>query len=133
MLAEFGITHDVFRSSSYSSPEVCDLHLSNLKRVLMERGLVRDLQAGGWQSYFKEHYGLWDQRAKELVKKLVQQHRLRSTPSALSTPPSNDFEWCGEAIASSQIRPLAGIISSQETAAIAFNIYIGTEAGTVKA
>lgn len=117
MLAEFGVIHDVFRTSSYCSPEVCDLHLLNLKRVLMERGIVRDLQGGGWRTFFKEHDGCWDLRAKELVKKLVQQRRLQPAPPASPTPPATDFEWCREALASSQTRPLVGIIASRDTAA----------------
>ena len=116
MLSEFSLTHDVFRASSYSSPEVCDLHLKILKRVLLDRGLVRDLRQGGWQNYFKEHIGEWDPRAKELVKKLVAQNRLKKAPAANPITPKGDAEWYKEAIASSVGNPLDGIITTKDTA-----------------
>lgn len=116
MLSEFGLTHDVFRASSYSTPEVCDLHLRNLKRVLLDRGLVRDLRQGEWQNYFKEHIGEWDPRAKELVKKLVAQNRLKKAPAANPITPKGDAEWYQEAIASNVGNPLDGIITTKATA-----------------
>ena len=114
---EFGIIPDVFRTSSYPSPERCDLHLSMLKKVLLDRGLVRNLRNGEWGNYIRDHLGSWDCRAKELVRKLVNQNRLHPTAAVLADAPVTDYQWCAEAVASSSVTPLDGIIACQETAA----------------
>ena len=48
LLADYAITPDVFDTTSYSSEEVCGERLSEIRRVLMNEGLVRDLRAGEW-------------------------------------------------------------------------------------
>ena len=40
LLAEYALTPDVFDTTSYTSEEVCGLHLQNLKEVLLHEGLV---------------------------------------------------------------------------------------------
>src|SRR6266702_2642603 len=116
MLAEYGLIPDIFEPSSYSSAEVCDLRLRNLKDVLLQRGLVRDFCDGEWIAYFSRHEERWDRRAKELVRKLVDQKRLVKSPAALQHPPANEIAWCREALASNRSDPLAGIIAGNRTA-----------------
>src|ERR1051325_7928137 len=98
MLAEYGLIPDIFDSSSYTSPEVCDLRLKSLKDVLLQRGLVRDFRNDEWRAYFSRHEERWDSRAKELVRKLIAQNRLVSAASALAASPQSDVEWCSEAL-----------------------------------
>jgi hypothetical protein len=118
MLAEFGLIHDVFARSSHSTLEVCDLRLRALKEVLLNRGLVRNFRNGEWLAFFTQHEERWDRRAKELVKKLVEQRRLLSAPPTLSNSPTNGIEWCREAVASNRSDPLTGIIATRETASM---------------
>lgn len=117
MLSEFGLIPDIFETASYSSPEVCDLHLARLKEVLMTRGLVRDFRDGEWRSYVLSQLDRWDLRAKELIRKLVTQKRLAPAPAAGVEPPANEPAWCREALLSHRSMPLAGIITSTRQAA----------------
>lgn len=111
MLAEYGLIPDIFDASSYSSPEVCDLRLRNLKDVLLQRGLVRDFREGEWRAYFSRYEERWDRRARELVRKLITQNRLVTSAPALPQPPQSDVEWCREALASHRSDPLDGVIA----------------------
>lgn len=99
LLAEYAITPDVFDLTSYSTEEVCGLHLRTIREVLMEEGLVRDLRAGEWRKLLREHDRPWHRWAKEIVKKLATQGRLIEFPPARSAAPASDPEWCAEAIA----------------------------------
>lgn len=117
MLAEYGIIPDVFEPAAYSSREVCDIRLSKLKDVLLRQGLVRDFRDGGWRGYVTTHFERWDKRAKELVRKLIDQKRLVSSSAVLADNPTNDVEWCNEALASHRAEPLMGIMASSKTAA----------------
>jgi hypothetical protein len=113
LLAEYALTPDVFDATSYSSQEVCGLHLQTLKDVMLHEGLVRDLRAGEWGRLFISGDRPWHPRGKELLKKLASQKRLITFPPSGSVAPKTDAEWCGEAIASHQPpRELAGIIVS---------------------
>lgn len=116
MLVEYALTPDIFDSTSYGSSELCNVHLQYLKEVLLEEALVRDLHGGGWSSYIQNWIkGAGDrcpQRAKELLKKLAKQKRLRYAPAVAGTPLTNSKDWCHEAIASHSIYPLNGIIAS---------------------
>ena len=77
LLAEYALTPDVFDSTSYSSDEVGRIQLQHLKEVLLSEGLVRDLRDGKWLALFADDGRPWHMRGKELLKKLVQQKRLR--------------------------------------------------------
>jgi hypothetical protein len=115
LLAEYAITPDVFDITSYSSEEVCGLHLQTLKDVLLDEGLVRDLRAGDWAHVFAGERA-WHRRGKELLKKLATQQRLIERPAALGSAPASDPEWCNEALASHKHVAVNGIVV---TAAIA--------------
>lgn len=117
MLAEYGLIHEVFEASSYSSPEVCELRLRTLKDILLKGGLVRDFREGEWRSYFLQNEARWDKRAKELVRKLVNQKRLLPSPAILTELPVNEMDWCREALASKSREPLEEIIGSNLHAA----------------
>jgi hypothetical protein len=117
LLAEYALTPDVFDVTSYSSEEVCGLHLQTLKEVLLQEGLVRDLRDGEWMRHFGEAGRPWHLRGKELLKKLRTQKRLVPARAALTSIPATDGEWCNEAIASHGHLPLAGIVATDAVAA----------------
>lgn len=108
LLAEYAITPDVFDSTSYSSEEVCGLHLSTIRQVMMDEGLLRDLRGGEWRALFASRDRPWHRRAKEIVKKLATQGRLIEFPPTPFASPTNDREWCAEALAGHQREPMAG-------------------------
>ena len=108
LLAEYAITPDVFDITSYSTEEVCGLHLKTIREAMMTEGLVRDLRAGEWRNLLREHGRPWHRWAKEILKKLATQGRLIEFPPALSAAPANDREWCAEALAAHEQRPMRG-------------------------
>ena len=108
LLAEYAITPEVFDITSYSTEEVCGLHLNNIRQVMMEEGLVRDLREGEWRALFANHGRQWHRKAKEIVRKLVAQGRLIEFPAALSDAPVNDLQWCAEALASHRQAHMTG-------------------------
>ena len=110
LLAEYALTPDVFDVDSYSSEEVCAVHVQTLKDVLLHEAVVRNLYDGNWARLFADTNRGWHKRAKELLKKLGKQNRLVRFPAQASTPPSSDPEWCVEALASHTAAPLSGII-----------------------
>jgi hypothetical protein len=112
LLAEYGVTPDVFDMTSYKSEEVCGLHLQALKEVLLNEGLVRDLRNGDWGRLFIGDGRAWHLRGKELLKKLANQKRLAVFPAVGAVAPTTDAGWCDEAIATHAQRALAGIIVS---------------------
>lgn len=118
MLAEYALIPDIFDATSYSSPELCDVRLQYLKEALLEAALIRDLRDGEWFTYLKDwvHEGRCHPRAKELLKKLVQQKRLCRAPAMGVETPKSGQDWCEEAIASQQWRALQGIITSDAIA-----------------
>ena len=115
MLEECALVPDIFDSTCYSSPELCDIHLGNLKEYLLQEALVRDLREGEWSRYVSSEAGRHP-RAKELMKKLVSQRRLHPSVSAVDAAPVNCIKWCQEALASHDSDPLAGIIASSAVA-----------------
>jgi hypothetical protein len=108
LLADYALTPDVFDTTSYSSEEVCGLHLQSIREVLMTEGLVRDLRAGAWRGLFAKDARAWHQRGKELVKKLATQGRLIEYEAVQEAPPAEDCEWCEEALGSHARRPMTG-------------------------
>lgn len=116
LLAEYALTPDVFDRSAYSSESIGDLHLQGLKEVLLNEALVRNLRDGEWGALFTTDSRPWHRRGKELLKKLRIQKRLVPFPAALPRPPGTDEEWCREALASHEMRRLAGIISTDSIA-----------------
>lgn len=118
LIAEYALTPCVFDETAYSSPDVCGLHLQVLKEVLLQEGLVRNLSGGAWAKTFSDSSRSWNQRGKELLKKLLRHpSRIVSADTIASTTPQTDAEWCVEAIASHLSVPLAGVIATDATAA----------------
>lgn len=111
MLNEYVLIPDIFDSSSYTVPELCDFCLQNLKEPLLQEALVRDLSNGQWSTYINGQITTWHFRAKELIRKLINQNRLRKSSSIESNIPLNSIEWCKEAVRSDQMEPLSGIIA----------------------
>jgi hypothetical protein len=116
LLAEYALTPDVFDLTSYSSDEVCGLHLQSIKDVLLHEALVRNLRDGEWATLFSGNYRSWHRRGKELLKKLVQQKRLIPHRAMSQSSPASDSGWCDEAIDSHEATPLSGIIVTDSIA-----------------
>ena len=108
LLADYAITPDVFDTTSYSTEEVCALHLGIVGEVMRSEGLVRDLRAGAWRALFAGDERPWHLRAKELVKSLAKQSRLIAVPGELPDVPIGDQGWCQEALATHASSPLTG-------------------------
>jgi len=108
LVAEYALTPDVFDVASYTSDEVCGVHLNVIREVMLTEGLVRGLRAGEWRALFASHGRPWHRRAKEVVRKLATQGRLIEVPAALVSAPAGDREWCAEALATHGVRPIAG-------------------------
>lgn len=116
ILAEYALTPDIFDSTSYSTDEVGSIRLQDLKEVLLAEGIVRDLRDGGWSQIFTNGGRPWHNRGKELLKKLVQQKRLRRFQSVGGRAPASDADWCVEALASNGVLPLYGIVATPTVA-----------------
>ena len=108
LLADYAITPDVFDVTSYSSEEVCGLHLETIRAVVLTEGLVRDLRDGEWRGLFAIGERAWHRRGKELVKKLATQGRLVRFKAALPDPPADDRGWCAEALGTHHERAFTG-------------------------
>ena len=108
LLADYAITPDVFDVRSYSSNEICRMRLDEIRRVMMDEGVVRDLRSGEWRTLFENDRRPWHGLAKEIVTKLHVQGRLLEFPATLQTAPTNDHEWCAEALASHHKEAMTG-------------------------
>ena len=108
LLAEYAITPDVFDVASYTSEEVCGLHLEAIREPMLTDGLVRDLRDGEWRRLFANDARAWHRRGKELIKKLAKQGRLIQFPRALPEPPPDDHGWCAEALATHAAHAFTG-------------------------
>ncbi|MEW6073586.1 MAG: hypothetical protein AB1726_13465 [Planctomycetota bacterium] len=108
LLADYAITPDVLDVTSYSSEEVCGLHLGRIGEVMLTEGLVRDLRAGEWGRLFTDDGRPWHRRGKELLKKLAQQNRLVPFEPTPRGAPSDDSAWCREALGTHHIVPFTG-------------------------
>ncbi len=113
LLGEFVLTPDVFDVTSYSSEEVCRILLQQVKEMLLNEGIVRNLRNGNWFLLFSEDGRTWHIRGKELLRKLRTQGRLRDHPPALQEEPTDDYGWCREALATHETSPITGIIATR--------------------
>lgn len=117
LLAEYGLIPDVFDTACYTHADLCDVHLQNLKEVLLAEGLVRNFRDGEWLRGFGDGSRPWHKRGQELLKKLATQNRLRLSAARLSSVPAGDIDWCNEAIASHGALLLHGIVATDSTCA----------------
>ena len=108
LLADFALTPDVFDESCHGSGEVCSLHLQVLKDVLLSEGLVRDLRNGAWLATFSDAARPWHRRGKELLRKLQSQGRLIQYAPVATNDPTEDLQWCDEAIRLHSREPMLG-------------------------
>ncbi len=115
MLGEVAITPSVFEETSYSEPATGPVYLQMLKEPLLQEVLVRNLHDGEWYQSLLAVRDNLSPTAKELLKKLQTQGRLRQVASCGSTVPSNDVAWCQEALASHARDPLKCVITSPTT------------------
>jgi hypothetical protein len=116
LLTEYALIPDIFDSTSYTNDEVGDIRLQYLKEVLLAEGLVRNLRDGNWFKLFANNGRPWHRRGKELLNKLERQNRLRRCNPSIPREPSTDCEWCDEALASHEISPLSGIVTTRAVA-----------------
>jgi hypothetical protein len=120
LLADYAITPDVLDVTSYSSEEVCGLHLDRIREVMLTEGLVRDLRAGEWGRLFTNDGRPWHRRGKELLKKLAQQNRLVPFQPTVSGSPPDDSAWCQEALGTHRVIPFTGGVIVTEPVKAAF-------------
>jgi hypothetical protein len=116
LLSEYAVTPDVFDSSFYPHEDVGAARLECLKDVFLEEVLLRNLRNGEWLAVFRNDDRPWHRRGTELLQKMVKQNRLRLAGAALADGPKSDADWCREALASHQIDPITGIISTAQVA-----------------
>lgn len=116
LLSEYVLTHSVFEASTYEGPDQGRAYLQNLKEVLLNEAVVRDLRNGGWSNVIGHTEKVWHTMGKELLKKLKKRGRLVSFPPVLHDEPSDDLEWCKEALESHEHEELSGIITSPSVA-----------------
>ena len=128
LLAEYAITPDAFDVASYSTPDECEARLDYIRETILTAGLVRDLHDGLWSALFgpvrrqthdhstggqptpapDERGRTWHRRGTELVRKLTRQNRLVRYPPVRPDPPTDDAEWCAEALATHAVQPYTG-------------------------
>jgi len=119
LLADYAITPDVFDITSYTSDEVCGLHLNAIREVMLTEGLVRDLRAGEWGQLFAQDERPWHRRARELLKKLRQQGRLVPFAPTPGASPADDPAWCREVIHTHDVVPFTGgVIVTEQVKAV---------------
>lgn len=116
LLEEYALTHCVFDSAAYADKEIGRVYLERLKETLLAEGVVRDLRDGEWSRAFQDGNRTWHLKGRELLKKLKTQNRLVPYPAVGQDAPFSDLEWCNEALASYQDKPLTGIVTSFELA-----------------
>ena len=114
LLCEYVLTPDVFDTRFYPHEEVGTARLEYLKDIFLEEALLRNLRDGEWLAVFRNHDRPWHRRGMELLKKMVNQNRLRLADAALPVAPASDVDWCLEALASHIIDPMTGVISTAQ-------------------
>ncbi len=112
MLDEYALVPDIFDQAAYSNPAFIEMCLPQLKEPLLQEALVRDLCDGGWSQYCLQNSGSLHRLCKEILKKLVQNNRLRRFPRQAATAPASANDWCREGLSAGGIDPLTGVISA---------------------
>jgi hypothetical protein len=95
------------------------VHLAEIRRVLMESSLMRDLRLGELSKELESRRGTNRLCAAgaELLKKLRASNRFSFDEPRLPTTPREDEHWISEAGLSHSAKPAAGIIISHRLAA----------------
>lgn len=115
MLDEYALVPDIFDQAAYSNPAFIEMCLPHLKEPLLQEALVRDLCDGGWSQYCLQNSGNLHRLCKEILKKLVQNNRLRRYPRQATAAPTSAGDWCQEGLTASGTDTLTGVISAHAT------------------
>jgi hypothetical protein len=115
LLDEYAITPEVFIQDSYASVELGRERLLNLKDLLIQEAVTRDFRGGDWYNQAFSGQNTLHPNGKELLKKIKQQGRIRSTPPLTSNVPVSDVEWGEDAVGSHTQDPLNGVIVSDDS------------------
>lgn len=116
MIYEYALIPDIFDINNYSSSEVFGHCLNPLKEALVDHAVVRDLNQSDWSEYIKNNLTRWHPKAKELIKKINSQNRLRRIDHHSGNNPCNDLDWAVVAENSHQFESLNGVIISHQNA-----------------
>lgn len=115
MFSEYALLPCIFDRNHFKDEKIGNLHLKNLKDILLhEESLVRDLYNGKW-SQFINNIGSKSPCTKSLLESLSKSHRLHRVKAAKAHNPENYIDWCNEALSSHKENALDGIIASSET------------------
>lgn len=115
MFTEYALLPCIFDRNHFKDEKIGNLHLKNLKDILLhEESLVRDLYNGKW-SQFINNIESKSPCTKALLMSLSQSHRLHRVRAAKAHNPENYMDWCNEALSSHKEDALDGIIASPET------------------
>lgn len=112
MLAELSFTPSIFLKSSYAVEELCDARLNAIRKALLEYTISHDLSDGTLSRQALSHQELHP-KAKELLKKMQKNRRLKPVPATGDHEPNETLEWLREANSSAERLPVAGIITCQ--------------------
>ncbi len=114
LFSEYAVTPDVFDDSCYESPNggLCGVYVRQLQEVFLSEGIVRDLRDKEWSRQLLDHNNPWHTHANKLLKVLEFNGRLVPIGSVSVSTPTNDCEWCKEALSATN-RPDGIIVSSR--------------------
>lgn len=117
LLADYAITPGVFAVDSYSDVNTCRMAIVLIEELLLKEGLVRDLRRGEWRRLFEANRNQYRYRfGKELIKTLIKQNRLIEFASVLLNKPTDDQDWCEEALGTQGELPFSGGVITTESA-----------------
>jgi hypothetical protein len=123
LLPEYCIIPDVFDIKSYgeslnneySYRQLYEVYLSLLRQILLEHGIVRNLNKGQWSEFIKNKQSDPQNRICEILKTLSKQNRLIDDKSNYFINDCKNLEqWCKIAIESHEKDSLDRIIMTSE-------------------
>ena len=114
LLSDYVITPEVLDIASYSSEEMCGVHVRRISEVMRHEGLVRDLRSGDWSKLFAPGGRSWHRWGQELVRKLATQGRLIRFKPERDDAPRDDRGWCEEALLTAGTQAFTGGIVTTE-------------------
>ena len=89
-------------------------------RAHVDRSRCPRSPSGEWRRSFDHRSRTWHRRGMELIRKLTTQGRLIQFPSTLSASPSDDQDWCVEALDSHLAQEFTGGIIVTESVKTAY-------------
>lgn len=114
LIKEYVITPDVFDRSKYDSDQEFVDIFHNLSGLIKKFAYIRCLRGEQWLSYIESEQldGRWKNFFSHFLPWAKGTGMLRLVSSFMKNDPSNDLDWCREAIVSHSVDPLAEIFSS---------------------